>query len=590
VLLAALAGGWLVALSPAAAGPRAGPEAPCQPLPRRTVHPLELERGSEITIQLGLQARCDVITATRPLHLALLVDASDTMTEAGWTVLRGALVRAVSALPMDRLPYLRIGVVSNDRNVKTYLTQSVEQVVAGLNNIKRAPSCLECGLDEAWTVLRNSPLGRPAENPREVVLLVAGGPEQAGCEKVRLAASDAKARGIVLVTAWTCTGATCERQCLSEIASGERFAFRAWGWEFLQERLSELVKATGPFHPIRGVSVADDLHDGLLYTHGGAPNRVLGNRLEWELFWWPPEGLGYVYHARAVACGTSFPTSEVRDGQSLVTATLSYDTAFWDVPPSTLTFENPRLTVCLPTATPPPTATAVPSSPPATPTPSPSPTPTETVRSWRAYVPLAGRFGCMSGPVEGPLDVVLAVDVSGSMKQPDVPGYERRWDAAAAIARALLAQVAPTDLVGVLAFYGIPEAEPFEWLSPLTADRQAAGEALDRLPKRDGSRLDRAIDAARAELVGPRSRPTARAVLWLLTDGEPNQAQRSAIEASADAARAAGVDSYAVGIGQDADAALLARITGSPARVLLTRGMAPMEPATLAGSALRCLR
>jgi hypothetical protein len=50
------------------------------------------------------------------------------------------------------------------------------------------------------------------------------------------------------------------------------------------------------------------------------------------------------------------------------------------------------------------------------------------------------------------------------------------------------------------------------------------------------------------------------------------------------------VDSYAVGIGQDADAALLARITGSPARVLLTRGMAPMEPATLAGSALRCLR
>jgi Mg-chelatase subunit ChlD/DNA-binding beta-propeller fold protein YncE len=168
-------------------------------------------------------------------------------------------------------------------------------------------------------------------------------------------------------------------------------------------------------------------------------------------------------------------------------------------------------------------------------------------------VTLALAGGCPAESV--PLDLVLALDRSGSMAGPKLAGAQ-----AAAIDFTTELDFADTR-VGVVAFN-----QGADLAQPLTDDRSDVVRAVAGLLPAGLTNLAAPVETAMAELTGPRGRPGVPKVLVLMTDGRPEGSTPEAARAAAEAARAAGLLVYAIGLGGDVDGALLADMAGAPER------------------------
>lgn len=211
---------------------------------------------------------------------------------------------------------------------------------------------------------------------------------------------------------------------------------------------------------------------------------------------------------------------------------------------------------------PPPTAGPTPTGPTATvPPPSPSPRPAASGPSL-AYLPFALRAACKPQP--RPVDVVLLVDTSSSMDGPKLA-------AAKAAATTFVDQLdlrSGGDRAAVVGF-----AEAAVLARPLSASRGAIVRALDGLTTALGTRLDLGLDAAAAELTGPRARSAADRAIVVLTDGRPQGGTEDAVRTAAARARAAaGAGVWAIGLGDDVLDDVLSEVTGNAARVFIAPG------------------
>ena len=203
-----------------------------------------------------------------------------------------------------------------------------------------------------------------------------------------------------------------------------------------------------------------------------------------------------------------------------------------------------------PSATAPPSATAS-----ATRTPSATPSPTALPRA--LYLPLLLREACpkIAAP---PLDIVLVIDASTSMRGQTRAGRSK-LEAAIEAARVPVALVGGRSRLAIVSFN-----QGVERLSGLSADPAALGRALDAIQSREGSRLDAGLLEALALLEA--AAPGAERRIVALTDGLPSPSTPAQVRAAAAAARDAGVQIEAIGLGGDVDAALLAEVAGSPER------------------------
>jgi hypothetical protein len=177
--------------------------------------------------------------------------------------------------------------------------------------------------------------------------------------------------------------------------------------------------------------------------------------------------------------------------------------------------------------------------------------PTRTER--RLFLPLVQSPLCP--PSAAPIDLVLAIDRSSGM------GPDGRV-AAANAARTLLAQLRPTrDRVAVLTF-----AHAVRRPVPLGADLAAAERALDTLLPAPGTRIDRVLREAVAELDAHRT-PGRRRVIALLSDGIQTGPDGSTeVLAAASEARERGIVIMTVAVGLRPDHTLLRAISGDPTR------------------------
>jgi Mg-chelatase subunit ChlD len=91
----------------------------------------------------------------------------------------------------------------------------------------------------------------------------------------------------------------------------------------------------------------------------------------------------------------------------------------------------------------------------------------------------------------------------------------------------------------------------------LTGDKAALLAALDAIETGTGTRIDRGIQTAREELTGPAAQPGRNRVIVLLTDGQPTGVEPQVVEDTAAAAKAVGLELYAIGLGSDVDSRLL---------------------------------
>ncbi len=147
------------------------------------------------------------------------------------------------------------------------------------------------------------------------------------------------------------------------------------------------------------------------------------------------------------------------------------------------------------------------------------------------------------------VDIMLAIDVSGSMQAQDMlgpRGRSSRLDAAKEVVARFVGD-RESDRIGLVAFAGRPYL-----VSPLTMDHDWL---LQRLCALDASQVDgTAIGSALASGVRRLDAQTAKSkLLVLLTDGQ-NNAGKISPDAAAQAAKALGVKVYTIGIGSSGEA------------------------------------
>jgi len=253
-----------------------------------------------------------------------------------------------------------------------------------------------------------------------------------------------------------------------------------------------------------------------------------------------------------------------------------------EIGPSPTTTLTPSVTPT-PTITPTPTDTPTPTttaSATATPTATPSSTstPTATRVPKPIYLPLALHERCEPGQQR--IDMALVLDASTSMADA-TRGGRPKIEAAIEAASAFLDLLAlDDDAVSGTPGGGTPSLGGDQaaivafnadaWvLAPLTDDRTVLDAALEAVALAPQTRLDRAV-AVGAEALADlaRRRSGNQPVLVLLTDGRANPVPIESAVAEADAAKAAGVTVFTIGLGEDLDADGLAAMASTAERFL----------------------
>jgi Ca-activated chloride channel family protein len=143
------------------------------------------------------------------------------------------------------------------------------------------------------------------------------------------------------------------------------------------------------------------------------------------------------------------------------------------------------------------------------------------------------------------IDIVLALDVSGSMQALDFAIDNQRVNRIEVVKSvvAKFIEERPDDRIGIIAFAGSPYL-----VSPITLDHDWLEQNLERINiggADDGTAIGSAIAASVNRL---RTTPAKSKVVILLTDGMNNTGKISPL-AAAEAARALGVKIYTVGVG-----------------------------------------
>lgn len=177
----------------------------------------------------------------------------------------------------------------------------------------------------------------------------------------------------------------------------------------------------------------------------------------------------------------------------------------------------------------------------------------------RAWLPLVGGRVCWRAQ---PVDLVLVIDASESMGTPDGPAGERRIDLAVAAAEDLLRGGVNPDMDRLALVTFNAEAR---LAAPLGADPTVLLSALRGIRLAPGTRLDAGLREAAGALVG--RRPEAMPAVILISDGRQADGRAETLAVAA-ALRDLGAAVYTVGLGADADRALLETIAGEPGRYL----------------------
>jgi Ca-activated chloride channel family protein len=165
------------------------------------------------------------------------------------------------------------------------------------------------------------------------------------------------------------------------------------------------------------------------------------------------------------------------------------------------------------------------------------------------------------------IDIVLGLDVSGSMQALDFMTQGRRLNRIAIVKSVVskFIEERPNDRIGLIAFAGAPYL-----VSPLTLDHDWLLQNLERVDVGgvdDGTAIGSAIAAAVNHLRETRAKSK---VVILLTDGVNNTGKIAPI-AAAEAAKALGVKVYTIGVGVRGEAPIPVRDERGNSHIIMAR-------------------
>lgn len=527
-----------------------GADADGLPLSTRSVDPPRVALCEQARVETRVRAAC----APPPLSVVLNVDRSGSMYGQPIRDVMAAGHALLDALELPGSPDTRVALISHGDPAQVDVPFGADEVAlrAGLDRLAVAseavPDNLPGAIDLARQLFEADRAGL-GHAPVEVMVVLSDGGQTFAAPQVLAAA--ARARGAGLLVAAICVQnrlASCPT--MAAIASRSELSFEVQGSDRLPQ-VFEAVARGARAVAAREILLTERLPAGLGYVAGSArPEAMVDPRagtLSWRLQFVPREGMTVSYAVAPRWTGRfELPAPEARLSDPLNRELML------PVPAAELTVEG---TCGLETATPSPEPSVTPRP---SPTASATPPPTATREPRPLYLPLLFRTQCLTR--ERPADVVLLIDASNSMGEATTAGRSK-LAAVQEGARRFVTQLRPQDRAAVIAFNDRAELK-----SGLTSDPAALDAAITSIATAPGTRIDVALYAAALELAGPGRRPDSRGLIVLMTDGRPSPETREAALSAAAGARAAGHLLFAIGVGADADLALLRAAAGDPGR------------------------
>lgn len=518
-----VAGASPAVVSPAVVSPlvaAAAPQAPdevCRVSVDKTARPTHLELGQQVELTLSIAADCpDTGQTGGAVDVVMAIDRSSSQKDNGtWQPTLDA-----AAIFLDLLDYgrTRVGIVAFESQAELVqpLTGDPAQLKAALGAIPDPPglglwTSVTAGIDEAQAEL-SGPRHRAEAKP--ILLLLSDGDHNALVGGSPLtAASRAKQAGTTILTIGLAPNSR-GTNALKAIASKPEYYFPAPTAADLTAAWRDAAGAlSGGAGRLTELLITDILPPEVRYVDGSAvpPAAFADGTLTWTVAELASGGRWEArYRLLPLVAGRYVPNK----------------LAYVDYKDADGNFAN-RL----------------------------FPEPLITVRNAgekiKAFLPILQRSYCKPG---APFDVVLALDSSTSMD--DV-----KFAAMQAAAREFLGYLdLPPSQAALVAFQGRAQR-----VRDLTADRAALLAALGTLPRGEGTRIDRALEASVAVLGAPGRLPANKAVIVLITDGKQEETgEQPVLNAAAAARRAA--ELYVIGLGADVDQRFLTRVAGNPAR------------------------
>lgn len=513
-------GVWVFEPDPGIApAPRTPADESCALRPAKRLRPERIPIGAEIEIELAIEGRCP--GWHEPQHLAVVLDtAAGPGTEEGLARARSVLVALLGSLDVDNA-WLGLASHAEGRHDDLPLAHDIGAVRARIAAARPlgGPSLAEA-VGRGRAILA-APPGLPGSR-RGLVLASAGRLDDPLLSASLQAARD---EGIdVILLAWppeADRSATIARLAALSPDLQDRFI------DPHSVDLSALIARATEYRDEPGlldrVTLVDRLPANMRYVAGSAdPPAVYDasqHRLAWTLGPQPAlPGMRLAYRLQPEALGR-WPVGLGADADYVD----SYGSA------AGLKFPEPEVEVFAP----------------------PTPAPARPI-----YLPFALRAACVPAPL--PLDIVLVLDISGSMADPAGSGAGSKLDAAKIAARSFVVLLRPgQDRVSLVAF-----DQGARLALPLSEDRAAFDAALAGLVPGEGTRIDLGLAAAGRALA--EARPAARRALVLLTDGLQTGPESAVLE-EAGRIKTGGLDLlFTIGLGEDVDASMLAAVASRP--------------------------
>ncbi len=500
--------------------------------------PDRIQLGETVEVQLQLGGRCGGALVTVPMDVMLIMDRSGSM--AGDQI-RVAVDAALDFVARADWASTRIGLVSFNSSARVDLPMGLDGWA-----MREALAGLQAGggtnIAEALSVARESMLDSGRLSTRWVFVLLSDG----GSDRSAAIAEAERSRdeGIEIFS----ISVQADAVLMRAVADDAEHYFEVQRARELFEVFDHIAERIEADALMRRVEIIDDIPSDMTLVDGSvepAPAAIEPGppvRLRWQLEGVPESGALLRYRLRPTMAGLR-PTNE--------RAWADYVDGFGR--PGRIDFPVPEVLVIGPTTTPSPSprasATARPSS---TSTRRPTPIP-------RAlFLPLLLREDCRPGSRH--TDVLLVMDASGSMQGAKLAAAR---DAALQLVDLL---DLGADQVGLVAFH-----QQATRLAALGSPRADIARALAGLATSPGTRIDRGLSLALAELIGPRARPGNTPTLVLLTDGRQAESPQLATARAAEA-RALGIQLFAIGLGAEVDRATLESLAGARQRAFLAPG------------------
>ncbi len=357
-------------------------ESPCLVDAVKHADPSTLLLGERAILTLRVTTLCP--NEPFPLHIVLVLDASAFMAGARTQVMKDAAADFVGRLDLPNHPETEIGVVEFHRQARTMtqLTNDERRVISAINRAgARGRSSIELGINEGLKVLLHDRGRGDVREVHEVMIVLSGGANYAGCPPVLEAANKAHGLGVLVVT--ICLGPDCDTACMRDAATSPRYYYEARDNTHLPVVFDAVRKAITSVE-LKRLRITDVLPDNMLYVPGSAqpaPKSISpsGDVLEWETAYVPNVGVTYTLEVEPLELG-DWPTNveakgTLKDNQNRE---------------SEFDFPAPWLTVLRASSAPSPTAGPSP-TPTHAPTPTASPTATPTRTPGPVYMPIVDK-------------------------------------------------------------------------------------------------------------------------------------------------------------------------------------------------------